>query len=125
MPSVMIHVIPENVRAAVERDAAERDVSLRYVVNTVVASALGLSYSGPKGYPFRGTTSPAAKWVIDFPDQVKEALQERAKQNGAAMARLVVAMLAEHYKLPIPSPKDRRSVSQPRGADGRFGQRSS
>ena len=120
---VMVHAIPDDVRAAVERDAAERDVSLTYAVGSVVSQALGLSWTGAKGYPFRGTTSPDAKWVIQFPNEVKAALQERARESGAAMARLIVAMLAEHHGLPIPSPKDRRSVSQPRDGRGRFGQR--
>jgi hypothetical protein len=119
----MVHTIPDNVRAAVERDAAERDVSITYAVGTVVADALGMIYSGSKGYPFRGSTG-AAKWVIQLPLDVKEALQARAKETGAAMARLIVAMLAEHHRLPIPSPKDRRSLSQPRDAGGRFGQSS-
>lgn len=124
MPSVMIHVIPDNVRTAVERDAIERDVSLRFLVNSVVASALGMSYAGPKGYGLRSNLSPTAKWVIDFPALIADALDVRAKEAGAAKSRLIVAMLAEHYSLPIPSPKDQRSVSQPRDGRGRFGQRS-
>lgn len=120
---VMVHAIPDNVRAAVERDASERDVSLTYLVGTVISEALGMSWTGAKGYPFRGTTG-AAKWVISFPENIKLALQARAEEEGAAMARLIVAMLAEHYRLPIPSPKDRRSLSQPRDKRGRFGQRS-
>lgn len=119
----MVHAIPDNVRARVERDAAERDVSITFVVGSVVADALGMLYTGAKGYPFRGTTG-GAKWVIQLPVEIKAALQERAKASGAAMARLIVAMLAEHYKLPIPSPKDRRALSQPRDEGGRFGRRS-
>jgi hypothetical protein len=118
----MVHAIPDNVRAAVERDASERDVSLTYVIGTVVATSLGMAWTGAKGYPFRGTTSPGAKWVIQLPVEIKGALQERAKEAGAAMARLIVAMLAEHYGLPIPSPKH-RATSQPRDERGRFGQR--
>jgi len=124
MPSVMIHVIPEKVRSAVERDCIERDVSLRFQVNTVVAAALGLTYGGPKGYGLRSRLSPTAKWVIDFPEDVRAALEARAQEVGAARSRLIVAMLAEHYRLPIPSPKDRRGLSQPRDEGGRFGQRS-
>lgn len=125
MPTVpvMVHAIPDDVREAVERDAAERDVSLTYAIGTAIAQALGMSWTGAKGYPFRGTTSPGAKWVIQLPIEVKAALQERAQENGSAMARLIVAMLAERHGLPIPSPKDRRSVSQPRDERGRFGQR--
>jgi hypothetical protein len=119
---VMVHAIPDNIREAVERDASERDVSLTYAVGSVVASALGMSWTGAKGYPFRGTTSPGAKWVIQFPVEIKVALQERAREEGAAMARLIVAFLAEAHGLPIPSPKDRRSISQPRDEGGRFGQ---
>lgn len=120
----MVPTIPPRVREAVEQDARARNVSLAYAVGTVVAEALGVIWTGPKGYPFRVPTSPNAKWVIQFPLHVKAALEERARQEGAAMWRLIVAMLAEHHGLPIPSPKDRRSLAQPRGADGRFGQRS-
>ena len=117
----MVHTIPDNVRAAVERDAAEREVSLTYVVGQIIADALGMPYTGAKGYPFRGSTG-AAKWVFQLPADLKDALQARARANGHAMARLIVAMAADHYGLPIPSPKDRRSLSQPRDAGGRFGQ---
>ena len=120
----MIHAVPDNVCTAVERDAAERDVSLTYAVGTVIARALGMEWTGSQGYPFRGTICPADKWVIQLPVEIKGALQARAKEAGAPMARLIVAMLAEHFGLPIPSPKH-RSLSQPRDEGGRFGQRGS
>ena len=43
--------------------------------------------------------------------------------TGAAMGRLVGAILADHYGLPVPPTKDRRGVAQPRDASGRFDNR--
>lgn len=117
--SLLVHDVPANVRAAVEQDCRDRDASLTDVVGSIVASRYGIPWSA-SGYPFRGIGNTDAPWVIRVPGIVRVRLADEANATGGAVGRIVVATLAEHYGLPVPSTRDRRGRNQARDEAGRF-----
>lgn len=122
---VNIGEVPEAIRRAVMAEATERDVSISSLVVEIVGRCCGLKLE-PSGQRLRVGATGDPPWVIRVPSELALALAKRQQSNGGrrvAKSRLIIACLAEHYDLPAESPLN-KSLAQPRGAGGRFVERS-
>lgn len=107
MKAIDIRKVPENIRAAANQDAQDRDMSLSDRVLQILGERFACS-AELSGYPYVGT-SGSNQWNIRMPDELHARIKAHAT-SGRSMAAIVLAAVAHEYGIPF-SPQ-RRS---PRG----------
>ncbi len=111
---LLIEDVPEALRAAVEADAAERDVNRNDVICEVLADRFRVRHE-PSGYPYR--PGEATQWNLRMPAELRDAIRDHAKaatteHRKISQRGLVIATLQAKYDLPVDSPRRRPSQEQ-------------
>jgi len=111
---ILITEMPVAIREALSEDAQARDVSRNEAAVAVLAARYSVERQ-PSSTPFRpvavDTDGPI---TFDVPTKLREKLRVAAARQGATIAGLIRAALAEHYGLPV-EPPTRRPRTATRG----------
>ena len=99
---LIVSDVPKAVLASLAEDAEKVDASLNDMACRAIARALGMEYE-PTGAKFRSSPS-STRLMLDLPEAMHMRIRMMAASSpGATMRGVIVAMLAKHYKLPVPS----------------------
>lgn len=105
---ILNEVLPEDLRAELEKEARERDVTLNDVAGRILHEHYGI-YWDPSGAPYR---EMAQRFKLRVPESLHQAIRLDAASKGTVRG-IVLSILASHYGLAAISPqrRPRRAVS--------------
>jgi len=104
---ILVTEVPASIRAAVEADAQERNLSVNAVVVGVLASRYGVAHDAT-GYPYTETNG-SDDWLVRMSPDLREAVRSHARALiGGSQRGCVLLALSEHYGLTPESPRRRR-----------------
>lgn len=103
---LLVEDVPEAVRAAVEADSIERDMTRNDVVIEIMARRFRVPYT-PSGYPHRG--SATTTWHLKMPRALHSAIRGSTEGTKLTARGVIIATLELHYDLPVTSPRRRPS----------------
>jgi hypothetical protein len=104
--AIDVRDVREDIRKAVEADARERDSSMNDVVGEILARRYGYVWT-PSGYPYTDGTE-STQWLLRVPGALRDSIRDHAKgMPSGTMRGVIMAALAQHYGLPVESPRKR------------------
>lgn len=107
MTAILVTDVPDGIRAAVEADAAKRNLSVNAVVTAILAQLYGVPYT-PPAYPYT-EAGASDDWLVRMPDELRSAIRAHARSLAQGSQRgCILRALAAHYGLPEVSPRRRR-----------------
>jgi hypothetical protein len=102
--AIDIRDVPEEIRAAVDREAAERDMAINDVVGEILASRYGLKWTRSSS-SYQGGGSD--HWLLRMPVKLRDTLRGHAENVDGTLTGVVLLNLAARYGLPTQSPRRR------------------
>jgi hypothetical protein len=111
-PRVGIDVrkVPADIRQRVDAEAAVEGVSRNDVIVRVLSARYGVPYE-PTGYPYTPDGGDSAQWGLRVPVMLREVIRAHALSVGGTQPGVILLALADHYGLPVQSPRKRGSRS--------------
>lgn len=105
---ILNEVLPDELRAALDREAAEENVTLNDVAGSILSEHFGIAWE-ISGKPYRVM---ASQFKLRVPEELHLKLRMTAAlDKGTVVRGIVISVLSNHYGLETVSPTRRpRSV---------------
>lgn len=100
---ILNEVLPENVRAKLERDAEKRGITMNDAAGRILAKAFDVEWTS-SGRPYRPM---ADQFKLRVPEQLHWKIRMSAALAGHTVRGTVLATIASHYRLPAITPTRR------------------
>jgi hypothetical protein len=100
---ILNEILPPEVREALDREGAKRDIHLNDVAGEILAKRFDLEWA-PSGRQYR---KMADQFKFRVPEHLHWKIRMSAVLEGHTVRGTVLAALAKHYKLPAITPTRR------------------
>ena len=100
---ILNEILPEDVRAKLDKDAEKKNVHLNDLATTILAKHFEVEIE-PTGRPYR---TMAEQFKLRVPEQLHWKIRMSAALAGHTVRGTVLATIASHYRLPAITPTRR------------------